>query len=69
MDGLAEEWNGRVQVIRVNVHDRDNRPILARLGFRVTPTYILFDTDGREAWRTSGVLSATQARQMVDSLD
>ena len=69
MDGLAEEWNGRVQVVRVNVLDRANRPLLTRLGFRLTPTYILFDRDGREAWRSSGVLNPAEANRMVDSLE
>jgi hypothetical protein len=69
VDRLAQEWNGRVQVVRVNVHDPASRPLLTRLGFRFTPTYILLDTNGREAWRTSGVLNPTEATRMVNTLD
>ena len=69
MDGLAADWDGRVQVVRVNVHDRENRPLLIRLGFRVTPTYILFDGDGREAWRTTGIINPAEANRIVDSLE
>ena len=69
MDGLAADWDGRVQVVRVNVHDRENRPLLTRLGFRVTPTFILFDGSGREAWRTTGIINPAEANRIVDSLD
>ena len=69
MDRLAADWNGRVQVVRVNVHDSDNRPLLTRLGFRVTPTYILFDGNGREAWRATGIINPTEANRMVNTLD
>jgi thioredoxin-related protein len=69
VDGLAEEWDGRVQVVRVNVHEPANRPLLARLGFRVTPTFILFDRDGQEAWRTSGIINPAEANRQLTSLE
>jgi thiol-disulfide isomerase/thioredoxin len=69
VDGLAQEWNGRVQVVRVNVHDSENRPLLTRLGFRVTPTFILFDADGQEVWRATGIINPAEANRIVDSLD
>lgn len=69
MDGLAAEWDGRVEVVRVNVHDRAARPLITRLGYRLTPTYILFDGNGREVWRTYGVISAAEARRRVEALE
>ena len=69
MDGLEAEWDGRVQVVRLNVHDLAARPLITRLGYRFTPTYILFDGDGREVWRTYGVINAAEARRRVEALE
>ena len=67
MDGLEAEWGDTVQVVRLNVQDDDARAVLAQLGFRFTPTFILLDSDGQELWRTTGVINADEARQKVIS--
>jgi hypothetical protein len=67
VDGLEAEWGGDVQVMRVNVRDRTARPLLARLGFRFTPTFILFAEDGREVWRTAGSLAAAEVNEQINA--
>jgi thioredoxin-related protein len=56
VDGLEEEWNGDVEVLRLNVQGDGIRPLLQDLNFRYTPTFILFDGSGSEIWRTNGAL-------------
>ena len=68
MDGLEAGWGEQVRVVRLNVHDDGVTPLLQRLNFRFTPTFILFDGNGREVWRTTGAVSPDEARQKVASL-
>jgi thiol-disulfide isomerase/thioredoxin len=67
VDGLEDEWGEQVQVVRLNVLDDDAQDVLAQLGFRFTPTFILLDGSGDEVWRTVGILNAEEVRQEVNS--
>jgi thioredoxin-like negative regulator of GroEL len=65
VDGLEAEWQGTVRVARLNVMERQNRALLARLALRSVPTYVLLDQNGREIWRTVGVLNPAAVRQAL----
>lgn len=66
MDRLAAEWGDDVVVLRVNVQDPTTQPLLAELHFRFTPTFILFDGDGREIWRTNGVINSDEVNEQLN---
>ncbi len=66
MDGLAAEWGDDVVVLRVNVQDPAAQPLLAELNFRFTPTFILFNGDGREIWRTNGVINPEEVNEQLN---
>lgn len=68
VDGLEAEWGDTVQVVRLNIHDAAAADLLQRLGFRFTPTFILFDKSGNEVWRTVGAISAAEAQQQAAQL-
>jgi thiol-disulfide isomerase/thioredoxin len=68
VDGLEREWQDKVRVVRLNVMERDSRPLAARLAIRAVPTYVLLDSDGREVWRQVGVVNATEARRAVGAV-
>ncbi|MCB9445870.1 MAG: thioredoxin family protein [Ardenticatenaceae bacterium] len=68
VDGLEVEWGDAVQVVRLNIHDAAAANLLQQLGFRFTPTFILFDKSGNEVWRAVGVLSPDQINQQVFGL-
>ncbi len=65
MDRLAAEWGDDVVVLRVNVQEPAAQPLLAELNFRFTPTFILFDGDGREIWRTNGVIDPDEVNEQL----
>jgi thioredoxin-like negative regulator of GroEL len=65
VDGLEREWQGQVRVVRLNVMERESRPLVARLGVRAVPTYVLLDSDGREVWRQVGSVNAGEARRAL----
>ncbi len=53
-------------MVRLNVLDDDAQDVLAQLGFRFTPTFILLDGSGDEIWRTVGIIDADEARGAVN---
>jgi len=65
VDGLENEFQGRLQVIRVDVQTSFGRD-LARDYRTFTPTFVFFDHQGIEIWRTVGSLDAEQVRQSLE---
>ncbi len=55
-------------MLRVNVQDPTAQPLLAELNFRFTPTFILFDGNGREIWRTNGVIDPDEVNEQLDRI-
>lgn len=68
VDGIEEDFRGVLTVIRINVQDAGSGPILAQYGFQFTPTFIFFDRNGEELWRTVGVVDPIQVSKTLDSL-
>ena len=65
MDRLETQLSGKLQIIRVNVHDTVGLKLGDRFDFRVTPTFIFFDHNGIEQWRTVGTLDAERVRSSI----
>lgn len=64
-----EEWEtDRLKVIRVNVQDPSGRELGERFGLTFTPTFILFDPQGAEAWRTVGLLDEAAVSSHLDRM-
>lgn len=38
-------------MLRVSIHAEIGREISARYGFKIVPTFVIFDKDGNETWR------------------
>lgn len=68
VNGLEREWAGTVQVVQVNIQNRSNEPLLERLDARFTPTFVLIDAAGEEAWRSVGSINADEVRRQVEAL-
>lgn len=65
VDGLEEEYKNDLVVIRVNVQDPAGKELGKRYNFRFTPTFIFFDREGKEAWRSIGNLEEAQLRESL----
>lgn len=65
MDELANEWGDSVQVITINVHDSSAKPVLTALNFRFTPTFVFFDAQGQEIWRSVGSIDLMEVQQQI----
>lgn len=68
VNGLRSEWGDDVQVLQINVHRKENRSLIERIGFRFTPTFILYDAGGQEIWRASGGLNGAEVRRQLAAL-
>lgn len=67
MDGIEREFEAQLSVVRLNVQEPVGRAAAGRLGFRVTPTFILFDGRGRELWRVFGSIDPARIRESLGS--
>jgi len=66
VDRLEERETDRLKVIRVNVQDPSGRELGERFGMTFTPTFILFDRQGSEIWRTVGMLDSEAVSALLD---
>jgi thiol-disulfide isomerase/thioredoxin len=62
VDRLEKEWRGRLVVQRVDIQSDEGKQLTARHGIEYTPTFVFFDAEGREQWRTLGTLDAARVR-------
>ncbi len=65
MDGLEQEFAGRLRVVRVDVQS-DLGHALAREYGTFTPTFVLFGPDGEILWKEVGLIEAGKVRQSLE---
>jgi len=65
VDAVEEEFSGRMEVLRVDIHTEVGRVIANELDFQYTPTFIFFDETGNELWREVGGLTTTRIRDWL----
>jgi thioredoxin-related protein len=71
VDGLEEELNNQVSIgkpihiIRLNIQETVGRELAPVYGFEFTPTFIFFDAQGNEVWRTVGSFNPQQVRDSL----
>lgn len=54
VDGIEKRYTGRLVVIRLDIHNKVGKQLAEEMGFEYTPTFILFDRQGAEVWRSVG---------------
>jgi thioredoxin-related protein len=60
------ESDERSLIVRGNIRDRW-KITGTKYGFLATPTFILFDRDGNEVWRSIGSLDREKVKQFMDA--
>ena len=65
VDGIEREWQGRLKVIRLDIQEAAGRTLSRELEAMYTPTFILFDSQGREILRSVGRLDPDGLRQAL----
>ena len=64
MNELKEEFPETLQVVSVDVQSALGRELVREYG-NFTPTFIFYDEQGTELWRSVGALDADQVRQSL----
>ena len=64
MNELTEEFPETLQVVSVDVQSALGRELAREYG-NFTPTFIFYDEQGRELWRSVGTLDANKVRQSL----
>lgn len=68
MDGFEREYQGKLQVVRLNFNEAHNEKATAMLGVRAHPTIVLLDKDGQRQGQRLGPPSLDELRGLVESL-
>jgi thioredoxin-related protein len=65
VDGLEREFQDKLKVIRLNIQDPVGRELGRKHNFEFTPTFIFFDSQGEEVWRSVGILNPKDIRALM----
>jgi thioredoxin-related protein len=68
VDGIEATCGNQMAVIRVDVQSEVGRQLGALYGFQYTPTFILFDGQGKELWRSIGDIDPKRVYQYAPPL-
>ena len=65
VDGLEEEFSGRLTVLQLNVTEAENIQLLGNFGLRGHPSFALVDEGGKLSNTCSGPQRETQLREAI----
>ncbi len=66
VDRIERAYADRLEVTRLNIQDPVGQQLAAEFAASFTPTFIFFDAQGREAWRTVGAVDPLSVRQSLE---
>lgn len=66
VDRLEAQTQGRLVIIRLDIHGPVGRQIGAEYGFQYTPTFVFFDREGNELWRAVGSLDSERVLSSLE---
>ena len=62
---LESSMSGKLNSIKINVKDPVAGVLAAQLALEVTPTFIFFDSNGIEKWRSVGHLDPRRVQKSM----
>ena len=65
VDRVQIELTGKLRIIRLDIQSPAGHALADRYRFQFTPTFIFFDGQGAEQWRSVGRLDPQQVRQSL----
>ena len=68
VNGIEQEYAGRLQVVRLDFNDRKNDDAITALGVRGHPTIVLIDKNGGRFGARLGARTPEQMRTDVEAL-
>lgn len=69
VDGLKQQYQGRVEFRLINTDTDQNAPALSqKYGITAVPTFVFLNKDGTEAGRRLGEVSEADMKTQLDAL-
>lgn len=68
VDGLIQEYEGKVDIVYVDVDDSDNQELTASFRVNAVPTFAFVNSDGSVKEVFVGGMYENVLRQKIDSL-
>ena len=68
VDGLSDEFDGRVAVLQLNAAEQANEELQNRYDVRGHPSFLVLDSDGRAVQRFFGPQTETVLRQALEQI-
>jgi thioredoxin-related protein len=65
VDGIEEQFKDRLVVIRLDIQSQTGQTLAPLYGFQYTPTFIFFDFQGKELWRSIGKLDPAKVSESL----
>ena len=65
VDGLEQELGDQLHFVRLNIQDKVGMELAPVYDFQYTPTFIYFDAQGNELWRTVGEIDPQKVRDSL----
>ena len=65
VDGIEREFEGQLKVIRIDIQESTGQILGDKYHFKYTPTFIFFDSQGDEQWRTIGAIDPGEVRRSL----
>ncbi|MCL4527928.1 MAG: hypothetical protein M1282_00755 [Chloroflexi bacterium] len=65
VDGLEKELGDKIEIIRINIQSQAGRELVPVYNFEYAPTFIMFDSQGNELWRSEGDLDLQRVRDSI----
>ena len=69
VDGLNEDFEGRVSVVQLDAAQPANAGLQVELGLRGHPSFAVLDSEGRVVQRFFGPQTAMVLRESMEALD
>ncbi len=67
VDEIEKKYHGRLIVLRVNIQSPMGRELARYYSFEYTPTFIFFDGQGKQVWRSVGELDPNRVAASVEA--
>jgi hypothetical protein len=65
VDGIESEYEGKLEVIRLNIQEPVGRAVAERFDFQFTPTFVFLDAEGSELWRQVGAIDPQEVERSL----
>ena len=68
VSAMKEIYRDRVDFIEIDVRDSEFKDKILKYNIRVTPTFVMFNSDGNESFRFSGIAKSRIMQPEIDNI-